>query len=181
MKVHKTSIPDVLLIEPEVHEDSRGFFLETWRNEWFSQLGHEYTFVQDNHSKSSKGTLRGLHYQLHRAQGKLVRVIQGKIFDAVVDMRRSSLTFGQWEGVLLSADNRKMLWVPPGFAHGFYVLSDTAEMVYKCTDYYSAKHERNLLWNDSEVGIKWPLIDSDVLMSEKDVNAKLFSQCETYP
>ena len=181
MKVQETSIPEVLVIEPEVHGDHRGFFMETWRNDWFFRLGQEYTFVQDNHSKSSKGTLRGLHYQLQQAQGKLVRVIQGEIFDAVVDMRRSSSTFGQWEGIQLSAENRNMLWVPPGFAHGFYVISDTAEMVYKCTEYYSAEHERSLLWNDSDLGIKWPLLDSDVLLSEKDANARPFSQCETYP
>jgi len=180
MKTHETSIPGVLLIKPEVHGDHRGFFMETWRNEWFPKLGQEYTFVQDNHSKSSRGTLRGLHYQLQQAQGKLVRVIQGEIFDAVVDMRQSSPTFGQWEGVVLSADNRKMLWVPPGFAHGFYVLSDAAEMVYKCTDYYSAEHERSLHWNDPEIGINWPLYDEDILISEKDARGMPFADCEYY-
>ena len=138
-------------------------------------------FVQENHSKSIQGTLRGLHYQLKQTQGKFIRVVQGEVYDAVVDIRKSSATFGQWTGVILSADNKKSLWVPPGFAHGFYVLSDTAEITYKCTDYYAAEYERSLLWNDPDIGIDWPLLDTDLIISEKDRQASLFKDCETMP
>jgi len=181
MQINKTSIPDVLVFEPTVHGDHRGFFMETWRKEWFSTINPDIKFVQENHSKSIQGTLRGLHYQLKQTQGKFIRVVQGEVYDAVVDIRKSSATFGQWTGVILSADNKKSLWVPPGFAHGFYVLSDTAEIIYKCTDYYAAEYERSLLWNDPDIGIDWPLLDTDLIISEKDRQASLFKDCETMP
>lgn len=181
MQINKTSIPDVLVFEPTVHGDHRGFFMETWRDEWFENLSPGLQFVQDNHSKSIQGTLRGLHYQLKQTQGKFIRVVQGEVYDAVVDIRKSSATFGQCTGVILSADNKKSLWVPPGFAHGFYVLSDTAEITYKCTDYYAAEYERSLLWNDPDIGIDWPLLDTDLIISEKDRQASLFKDCETMP
>jgi len=181
MQINKTSIPDVLVFEPTVHGDHRGFFMETWRKEWFSTINPDIQFVQENHSKSIQGTLRGLHYQLKQTQGKFIRVVQGEVYDAVVDIRKSSATFGQWTGVILSADNKKSLWVPPGFAHGFYVLSDTAEITYKCTDYYAAEYERSLLWNDPDIGIDWPLLDTDLIISEKDRQASLFKDCETMP
>ncbi len=181
MQIHNTSIPDVLVFEPTVHSDQRGFFMETWRDEWFSTINPDLHFVQDNHSKSLQGTLRGLHYQLKQTQGKFIRVVEGEIFDAVVDIRKSSPTFGQWTGVVLSADNKKSLWVPPGFAHGFYVLSNTAEITYKCTDYYAADYERSLLWSDPEIGIDWPLLDTGVIISEKDGQASLFNDCEPLP
>ena len=179
MQIQKTSIPDVLVFEPTVHGDHRGFFMETWRDEWFAKVSPGLQFVQDNHSKSVRGTLRGLHYQIRQTQGKFIRVVQGEIFDAVVDMRKGSATFGQWTGVILSADNKKTLWVPPGFAHGFYVLSDTAEITYKCTEYYAAEYERSLLWNDPDIGIDWPLLDKDVIISHKDSQASQFKDCET--
>lgn len=153
--------------------------METWRDEWFAKVSPGLQFVQDNHSKSVRGTLRGLHYQIRQTQGKFIRVVQGEIFDAVVDMRKGSATFGQWTGVILSADNKKTLWVPPGFAHGFYVLSDTAEITYKCTEYYAAEYERSLLWNDPDIGIDWPLLDKDVIISDKDSQASQFKDCET--
>ena len=181
MQINKTSIPDVLVFEPTVHGDYRGFFMETWRKEWFSTINPDIQFVQENYSKSIQGTLRGLHYQLKQTQGKFIRVVQGEVFDAVVDIRKSSATFGQWTGVILSDDNKKSLWVPPGFAHGFYVLSETAEITYKCTDYYAAEYERSLLWSDHEIGIDWPLLDKGVIVSEKDGQASLFNDCETLP
>lgn len=153
--------------------------METWRDEWFAKVSPGLQFVQDNHSKSVRGTLRGLHYQIRQTQGKFIRVVQGEIFDAVVDMRKGSATFGQWTGVILSADNKKSLWVPPGFAHGFYVLSDTAEITYKCTEYYAAEYERSLLWNDPDIGIDWPLLDKNVIISDKDSQASQFKDCET--
>lgn len=179
MQIKKTSIDDVLVFEPTVHGDHRGFFMETWRDEWFKKISPDLQFVQDNHSKSIQGTLRGLHYQVKKTQGKFIRVVQGEIFDAVVDMRKGSATFGQWTGVILSADNKKSLWVPPGFAHGFYVLSDTAEITYKCTEYYAAEYERSLLWNDPDIGIDWPLLDKVVIISDKDSQASQFKDCET--
>jgi dTDP-4-dehydrorhamnose 3,5-epimerase len=179
MQIKKTSIDDVLVFEPTVHGDHRGFFMETWRDEWFKKISPDLQFVQDNHSKSIQGTLRGLHYQVKKTQGKFIRVFQGEIFDAVVDMRKGSATFGQWTGVILSADNKKSLWVPPGFAHGFYVLSDTAEITYKCTEYYAAEYERSLLWNDPDIGIDWPLLDKVVIISDKDSQASQFKDCET--
>ena len=148
MKFTATTIPDVIIIEPQVFGDQRGFFMETWRQDKFKEAGIPSEFIQDNHSSSSQGILRGLHYQIKQAQGKLVRVIKGEVYDVAVDMRKSSPSFGQWVGETLSADNKKMLWVPPGFAHGFYVTSPQAEFVYKCTDYYAPEHERSLLWND---------------------------------
>jgi dTDP-4-dehydrorhamnose 3,5-epimerase len=180
MKIEATNIPDVLVLEPAVHGDHRGFFMETWRKEWFSEFAPGLEFVQDNHSKSVKGTLRGLHYQIRNPQGKFIRVVSGEIFDAVVDLRKSSSTFGQWAGVTLSADNKKSLWVPPGFAHGFYVISETAEITYKCTDYYSAVNERSLLWNDPVVGIEWPLHEIEVIISEKDNQGSSLSDCDKF-
>lgn len=181
MKAIPTKIADVICIEPQVHGDERGFFMETWRNSWFEDLGINLQFVQDNHSKSSRGTLRGLHYQIINPQGKLVRVIQGEVFDVAVDLRKESATFGKWVGVTLSESNKKMLWVPPGFAHGFLVLSDTAEFVYKCTDYYSPEHDRSLLWNDPEIGIEWPqLSGSEILLSDKDINGSLLKNADVY-
>jgi len=176
----KTSIPDVQIIQPKLYGDHRGFFMETWRDEWAEELGNTIHLVQDNHSKSAQGTLRGLHYQIKDPQGKLIRAIRGEIYDAVVDMRQGSKTFGRWEGVILSEDNRKSLWVPPGFAHGFYVISDTAEIIYKCTDYYAPEHERCLLWNDPEIGINWPLQDKEILISDKDAAGMPFAQSEYY-
>lgn len=179
MELIPTKISDVLILEPKVHGDQRGFFLETYRKEVFGQAGINFEFVQDNHSKSAKGVLRGLHYQLQQPQGKLVRVVQGEIFDVAVDLRRSSPTFGQWVGELLSADNKRALWVPPGFAHGFYVTSDTAEVAYKCTTYYAPAFERSLLWNDPAVGIAWPDA-ANVLLSDKDRKGTLLADAETY-
>ena len=181
MKFTPTAIPEVLLIEPKVFGDSRGFFMETWQQKEFNEQVSEYSFVQDNHSKSSKGILRGLHYQLQQSQGKLVRVVQGSVFDVAVDMRKSSPTFGQWVGYELSAENNRMLWVPPGFAHGFYVMSDTAEFVYKCTDYYAPEFERSLAWDDPTVGIEWPIESGETpLLSEKDANGDLLGDADTF-
>ena len=181
MQVLPTSIPDVVILEPKVHGDHRGYFMETWRQSEFAKLGLPTTFVQDNQSKSQQGILRGLHYQLTRPQGKLVRVIAGEIFDVAVDLRKSSPTFGQWDGVRLSSDNCRQLWVPPGFAHGFYVLSETAEVVYKCTEYYFPDDERGLLWNDEEIGVHWPLLNPEPTLSEKDRHAPRFDELEYYP
>lgn len=175
-------IADVVLLKPTVFGDARGFFLETFRQSAFEEHCAPLSFVQDNHSKSSRGILRGLHYQLENAQGKLVRVVAGEVFDVAVDMRRSSPTFGQWVGTLLSAENRHQLWVPPGFAHGFYVTSESAEFVYKCTDYYAPDHERSLLWNDPAIGIEWPLVDgAQPVLSDKDAAASLLADADTYP
>ena len=156
MHVTETAIPDVLMIEPKVFGDSRGFFFESWNARAFAAAGIDASFVQDNHSRSHRGVLRGLHYQIEHAQGKLVRVIEGEVFDVAVDLRRSSATFGRNIGVALSAANRRMLFIPPGFAHGFLVVSDTAEFLYKTTDYWYPEHERTLLWNDAALGIHWP-------------------------
>ena len=156
MHVTETAIPDVLMIEPKVFGDSRGFFFESWNARAFAAAGIDASFVQDNHSRSHRGVLRGLHYQIEHAQGKLVRVIEGEVFDVAVDLRRSSATFGRNIGVALSAANRRMLFIPPGFAHGFLVVSDTAEFLYKTTDYWYPEHERTLLWNDAALGIDWP-------------------------
>ncbi|KGQ67794.1 dTDP-4-dehydrorhamnose 3,5-epimerase [Gallibacterium anatis] len=168
MKVIDTVIPDVKILEPQVFGDERGFFMETFRDQWFRENVCERIFVQENHSKSAKGVLRGLHYQTENTQGKLVRVILGEVFDVAVDLRKSSPTFGKWIGEILSAENKKQLWVPEGFAHGFYVLSDEAEFVYKCTDYYNPKAEHSLIWNDPTVGIEWPIIGEPNL-SDKDL------------
>ena len=169
-KVVKTPIRDLLVIEPTVYKDERGFFMESFnRKTWVSATGVDCDFVQDNHSKSTRGILRGLHYQNPQPQGKLVRVVEGEVFDVAVDMRRGSPTFGHWVGELLSAENKHQLWVPPGFAHGFYVTSATAEFVYKCTDYYAPQHEHSLVWNDPEVGIEWPLhLGGEPQLSAKD-------------
>lgn len=181
MKIIETAIPDVLLLEPTVHGDERGYFMETFRESWFEEHGIDSRFVQDNQSRSVQGTLRGLHYQLKQAQGKLVRVVSGKVFDVAVDMRKDSPTFGQWAGDILSAANKRQLWVPPGFAHGFYVVSETAELYYKCTDYYCPEHEHSLLWNDPAVGIKWPLLDDSPLLSAKDSAALVLAEAPHYP
>lgn len=171
MKIIDTTIADVKLLEPIVFGDERGFFMETFRDEWFRKNICNCTFVQENHSKSIKGVLRGLHYQSENTQGKLVRVISGTVFDVAVDLRRSSPSFGKWVGEILSAENKRQLWVPEGFAHGFYVLSDTAEFVYKCTDYYNPHAEHSLLWKDEAVGIIWPL-DGEPSLSDKDILGK---------
>jgi dTDP-4-dehydrorhamnose 3,5-epimerase len=169
MKVIDTTIADVKIIEPAVFGDERGFFMETWNQQKFEELvtGKPTNFVQDNHSKSKKGILRGLHYQTENTQGKLVRVVSGEVFDVAVDIRKESPTFGQWVGVYLSAVNKRQLWVPEGFAHGFYVTSEVAEFVYKCTDYYNPKHEKSIIWNDSDINIDWPMKNTP-LISEKD-------------
>ncbi len=181
MKFIPTAIPDVILIEPKVFGDHRGFFMETWQRETFAKNGIDYDFVQDNHSKSSHGILRGLHYQMEQTQGKLVRVVEGTVFDVAVDMRRSSATFGQWVGYELSGENRHMMWVPPGFAHGFYVMSESAEFVYKCTDYYAPEHEESLLWNDPALGIDWHLVNGIApILSDKDANAPVFADAQTF-
>jgi dTDP-4-dehydrorhamnose 3,5-epimerase len=177
MNVVNTKIPDVKIIEPKVFGDERGFFLETFRDDWFREHCADVTFVQDNHSKSSQGILRGLHYQLEHTQGKLVRVTAGEVFDVAVDMRVNSATFGKAVGVLLSAENRRQSWVPAGFAHGFYVTSTSAEFVYKCTDYYYPQAEVSLSYNDPTLGIDWPLVNGQApSLSAKDAQGFSFSQ-----
>ncbi|CAM3545876.1 dTDP-4-dehydrorhamnose 3,5-epimerase [Polaromonas hydrogenivorans] len=180
MKVTPTSIPEVLIIEPKVFGDARGFFYESFNQKAFNDAtGTDHQFVQDNHSRSVKGVMRGLHYQVQQAQGKLVRVARGAVFDVAVDIRKSSPTFGQWVGVELSEDNHRQLWVPPGFAHGFVVTSESADFLYKTTDYYAPQHERSLLWNDSSIAIDWRLahygIDAPQL-SVKDIQGKSLNQ-----
>jgi len=169
MKLIDTSLPDVKILEPRVFADSRGFFLESWNRKTFAALGLDLDFVQDNHSSSAQGTLRGLHYQTENPQGKLVRVTRGEVFDVAVDMRRDSSSFGRWESMILSEDNKRMVWIPPGFAHGFYVISEIAEFQYKCTDYYYPQHECSLLWNDPQLAIPWPLAGGAApILSDKD-------------
>lgn len=181
MKYIKLAIPDVVLIEPQVFEDHRGFFMETFRYDIFSQNIAGLNFVQDNHSKSGRGILRGLHYQIKQPQGKLVRVIAGEVFDVAVDIRKSSPFFGQWVGEILSENNKKMLWVPPGFAHGFYVLSDEAQFIYKCTDYYAPDYERSILWNDPAIGIDWPIQpESNPVLSKKDEAGVTIDKAEVF-
>ncbi len=181
MKIIETSIPDVLIIEPKVFGDERGFFYESFNAAAFeAATGLKRQFVQDNHSKSQRGVLRGLHYQIQQPQGKLVRVVAGEVFDVAVDLRRSSQSFGRWTGVLLNAENKRQLWIPEGFAHGFVVLSETAEFLYKTTDYYAPEHERSLLWNDPELGIDWPL-DTPPQLSAKDQAGKLLRDAELFP
>ncbi len=171
MQVIKTDIPEVLIIEPKVFGDERGFFLESFNQQvWQDATGNLKPFVQDNHSRSSAGVLRGLHYQIKQPQGKLVRVVQGEVFDVVVDLRRESATFGRWAGAVLSAANKRQFWVPEGFAHGFLVLSEFADFLYKTTDYYAPEHERCIRWDDPDIGIDWPL-ESPPILSEKDANA----------
>ena len=181
MKITPTAIADVLVFEPTMHGDDRGYFMETFRESYFRERGIELNFVQDNQSKSRQGTLRGLHYQLQHPQGKLARIVSGEVFDVAVDLRRNSPSFGRWVGVVLSSENHKQLWIPPGFAHGFYVLSETAELCYKCTDYYHPESDRSLRWDDSALGIEWPLLDSQPLLSDKDRNAALLSAATVYP
>lgn len=176
-----TAIPDVLIIEPKVFEDDRGFFFESFnKNDFSAAVGQQVTFVQDNHSLSKKGVLRGLHYQMQQTQGKLVRVSRGAVFDVAVDLRQSSKTFGKWVGLELSAENKKQLWIPKGFAHGFLVLSDEAEFLYKTTDYWNAGSEQCIIWNDSQLNIQWPYIDVEPILTHKDslglafLNAQFF-------
>ena len=180
MKVIDTAIEAVKIIEPRVFGDERGFFMETFRDDWFKANVDKVDFVQDNHSLSKKGTLRGLHYQLTQPQGKLVRCVAGRVIDVAVDMRKSSPTFGQHVAVELSAENKLQLWVPGGFAHGFAVLSETAEFVYRCTDYYAPDDEHSILWNDADLGIDWQLGDIEPLISGKDAIGKRFEQATTY-
>lgn len=179
MKVIETTLPGVLVIEPRVHGDDRGFFLESWNAEAFRAAGLDLDFVQDNHSKSAKGVLRGLHYQNPQPQGKLVRVVAGAVYDVAVDLRRSSAHFGKWFGIELSADNKRMLWVPPCFAHGFLSLADGTEFLYKCTAPYNPAHESSLLWNDPAIGIAWP-IDGTPTLAAKDAAAPVLSQATLY-
>ena len=181
MKATPTTIPDVLVLEPAVFGDDRGFFFESYNAQRFHELtGFTGEFVQDNHSRSAQGVLRGLHYQIQQPQGKLVRVVAGEVFDVALDLRRSSPTFGQWVGVTLSADNKRQLWIPEGFAHGFYVVSETAEFLYKTTDYYAPEHERSILWNDPDLAIDWPLTGEPIL-STKDQQGIPFSTAEHFP
>ncbi len=181
MNIVRTDIPDVLIIEPKVFGDTRGFFFESYNQRRFQELtGLALNFVQDNHSRSARGVLRGLHYQLQQPQGKLVRVIAGEVFDVCVDLRRSSPTFGKSVCVMLSAENHRQLWIPPGFAHGFLVTSESADFVYKTTDYYAPEHERSVLWNDASLAIPWPL-HSEPLLSAKDKAGVPLAQAETYP
>lgn len=181
MKVTPLAIPEVKLITPKVFGDARGYFMESWNAQRFREAGLDLEFVQDNQSGSRRGTLRGLHYQIKRPQGKLVRVTNGTVFDVAVDMRAGSPTFGAWVGGCLSGENRQMLWVPEGFAHGFYVMSEFAEFQYKCTDVYAPEFERTVMWNDPDIGIDWPLEGTEPLLSEKDANAVAFSQAEAFP
>ena len=181
MRFVPSEIPDVLLVEPQVFGDSRGFFMETWHAAKFAAAGLDCSFVQDNHSKSVQGTLRGLHYQIRKPQGKLVRVISGEVFDVAVDLRKSSPFFGRWVGEILSAENKKMLWVPPGFGHGFYVLSPEAEFVYKCTELYAPEDERCIRWDDPELAIAWPLLGQPPLLSAKDLAGVSLAEAELYP
>jgi len=181
MEVIPTRIPDVLILEPRVHGDARGFFLESFNAQTFHGVtGMDVTFVQDNHSRSSRGVLRGLHYQIRHPQGKLVRVSHGSVFDVAVDLRRSSPTFGQWVGAELSGENFRQMWIPAGFAHGFLVLSETADFLYKTTDYYAPEHERSLLWNDPQLGVDWPLGGIAPNLAAKDVDGHPMAQCELY-
>jgi dTDP-4-dehydrorhamnose 3,5-epimerase len=182
MRVCPTAIPDVLLIEPVVHGDERGFFLETWREARYREVGVPTEFVQDNHSRSVEGTLRGLHYQIEQAQGKLVYTVTGAIWDVAVDLRRSSPTFGKWVGTLLSDQNHHQLWVPAGFAHGFYVLSPAADVTYKCTEPYAGPHERCIRWDDPDLAVDWPLPDGrPPILSPKDLAGLPFRDAPTYP
>lgn len=181
MEIIPTRIPDVLLIKPKVFADHRGFFLESYNRQRFAeQTGTDVDFVQDNHSQSKQHTLRGLHYQIHQAQGKLIRVVQGAIFDVAVDIRKDSATFGEWIGCVLDAENKHQIWVPPGFAHGFLVLSDTAEVLYKTTDFYAPQHERCILWNDPAIGIDWPLEGVEPILSAKDQTGQRLHEAEVF-
>ena len=181
MKATRLAIPDVVLIEPKVFGDDRGFFMESFNQRAFNEAtGTDHQFVQDNHSRSSRGVLRGLHYQIQQPQGKLVRVTSGAVFDVAVDLRKSSSTFGQWVGAELSAENHRQLWVPPGFAHGFLVLSNSADFLYKTTDYYAPEHERSVAWNDPDIGIKWPDVGTAPTLSGKDASATSLALAEAF-
>jgi len=179
MEFYETDLPGVIVVEPKVLGDQRGFFLETYRKHRFAEEGIDCDFVQDNCSRSAKGTLRGLHYQIENAQAKLVQAVRGEIFDVAVDLRRESAYFGRWVGVRLSEENRRQVFIPAGFAHGFYVLSETADVFYKCSNYYAPEHERTLLWNDPRVNVDWPL-DGEPTLSEKDRRGRLLEACEVY-
>lgn len=179
MKVIPTAIPEVLLLEPKVFGDERGYFYESWNKRTFAELGIDAEFVQDNHSKSQRNVVRGLHYQIEHAQGKLVRATAGEVYDIALDMRRSSPTFGKWVSFMLSASNRRMAWIPPGFAHGFCVTSDSAEFLYKTTDYWSPAHERTVLWSDAQLAIPWPLTGAP-LLAAKDTTGLPFARAETF-
>jgi len=182
MKFQPTDLPGVLLCEPKVFGDARGYFLETWRADLFREAGVDLGFVQDNQSSSRRGVLRGIHYQIRQPQGKLVRVLSGTVFDVAVDLRRSSPTFGRWYGAELSGKNHRQLWVPPGFGHAFYVLSDLAEFAYKCTDFYAPEHERVIRFDDPDIGIVWPLQDGvETLLSAKDRGGVPLGEAEVYP
>jgi len=181
MQFTPTRLPDVILIEPQVFEDERGFFMETFQAQKFTEAGLPTVYVQDNHSRSRKGTLRGLHYQIQQAQGKLMRVAVGEIFEVAVDIRRSSATFGQWASTILSAHNKRQLWIPPGFAQGFYVMSEWAEVLYKTTDFYAPEWERTIRWDDPDLGIKWPLQEGQSpILSAKDAQGKSLHEAEIY-
>jgi dTDP-4-dehydrorhamnose 3,5-epimerase len=181
MKVIPTSIPDVLILEPRVFGDERGFFMESWNTRSFCEaVGREIVFVQDNHSRSRRGVLRGMHYQIRKPQGKLVRVVCGRVFDVAIDLRKSSPAFGRWTGTELSADNRRQLWIPTGFAHGFLVLSDSADFLYKATDYYAPEHERSVAWNDPAIGIDWPAEITPVTSAKDKVGVPL-DEAEVFP
>lgn len=180
MNIIETTLPGVRLLEPKVFGDARGFFLESWNRQTFAELGFNLDFVQDNHSRSARGVLRGLHYQLDDPQGKLVRVTSGAVFDVAVDVRKSSPHFGQWVGYELSADNHRMLWIPPGFAHGFLVLSDSADFLYKTTAYYNPQSDRGIRWNDPLIGVKWPL-EGEPMLSAKDQSLPFVKDADVYP
>jgi dTDP-4-dehydrorhamnose 3,5-epimerase len=180
IQVTTTSLPEVMIIEPKVFGDARGFFFESFNaREFAEQVQADVEFVQDNHSRSAKGVLRGLHYQIQHVQGKLVRVVEGQVFDVAVDIRKSSPNFGKWAGVVLSAENHRQLWIPPGFAHGFVVLSDSAQFLYKTTDYWFPEHERSIVWNDPEIGIDWP-IDFEPMLAAKDAAGKRLSEADLF-
>jgi dTDP-4-dehydrorhamnose 3,5-epimerase len=181
VNVIQTAIPEVLVIEPVVRADARGFFVEVWHEQRYRSAGIGLSFVQDNHSRSGRGTLRGLHYQIQHPQGKLVRVAAGEVFDVAVDLRRSSPTFGHWVSAILSGENHHQLWIPPGFAHGFYVMSQSADLLYKCTDLYAPDYDRTLKWDDPEVGIEWPLSAAALLLSSKDQAGIALRDTEAYP
>jgi len=181
MQVRATAIPEVVVVEPKVFGDERGFFMESWNAQAFAQAGIDAMFVQDNHSRSRRGVLRGLHYQIREAQGKLVRVVAGEVYDVAVDLRRSSPTFGRAVGERLSAENKRMMWIPPGFAHGFLVLSEIADFLYKATAYYAPEHERAIRWDDPQLAIDWPLTGAAPTVSAKDAAAPFLAQAETYP
>ena len=182
MEFEPTAIPDVVLIRPKVFGDPRGYFFESWEERKFAAAGLDVKFVQDNHSRSARHILRGLHYQIQQAQGKLVRVVTGAVFDVAVDIRRRSPTFGRWVGVTLTEENHHMLWVPPGFAHGFLVLSESADFLYRCTDFWAPPHERAIAWNDPDLNIRWPLPEgTQPVLSAKDSVAKSFRDAEYFP